>query len=536
MSPTPNRRRATLLPALFAAPVLLLPAYAEAQQTTTRDGTTTRQPAPQPTSDAESQNRRTDFTLVELSNEPFRIESVGLSMYLPLGSLAQTTRIGDQATVRVTPPTDLGRPPEWIINIQVVRLNAPDQSTKWVADRIIDQLRASTGRLAVDIERDGEALRVRNRDAAVRSTASRLIARDPAVRIGDETADRFYLAIPDLSGRPVIYGHTVFHAAGDRFITFELVCAEEFLPKVKPVYETTVATATFVDPTEAAARRVAAIKAGELLFASLSPSDFEAIVDGSAFGAEPGGRYERWERLVTPGGTGREADDTEHGYKRIQTWVGARGEMEPERSRARWTPADKQRGYLLRMQTRLIQPSPAGDQIVDSEAVFFMSDDRQAEAWTIRMGIKDPAGSEAIWRETGARDGNSMTIAVEEPGAAPRAIKPTIRGDGYISRLEAFLLPQLIVRSGIVTDYGVYAYQPSLQTIAFRTDSLVQPASMPGLYRLTTRLAEDLEPQTSIYTAEGVLRATNLPEGQVWQPVTLQRLYKIWQDKGLPLE
>lgn len=522
----------------FAAVLLSALAVPAAAQTSGRTPGQTFTNAPNATA-ANNQPDASPATaaVVELANEPFRIDSAGLSMYLPLGSLAQTTRLGEQAAVRITPPTPLGQRPIWIMNIQTVNAPAAQQSTEWLADRIIDQLRASGGRLNVDVATgSGGARSLESTRSTISKTAIQLLARDPALRVGESVADRAYLVVPAPGGEPVIHGHSVFHVADDRFVTFELITAQEFFPEVKPVYETTVATATFVDPTEAAARRFAAIQAGKLLIERFTEADYAAVVDGSAFGESSEGVYERWERLFTPGGTGREIDDLEHGYKRVQTWIGFRGEIEPQRSREGWTPAEREPGYLLKMQTRLIQPTPAGDQIVDSEATFFMSKDRNEEAWTIRMGLTDPTGAEVLWRETGARDGASVTIAVEEPGAPPRAIKPVIRGDGYVSRLEAFLLPHLIVRSGIVTEYGFYAYQPSLQTIAFRTDALEQPANMPGRYRLTTRLAEDLEPQTSTYESDGQLRQTRLPDGRTWQPIQFERLYRLWQSKDLPLD
>jgi len=531
MAKTTTLAPAALLAALLAA---LAPASARAQTFTNPNATPNRNTGPTPEQAAAAP---TPVTVVELSNDPFRIESAGLSMYLPLGSLAQTTRLGEQAAVRVTPPTPPGQRPLWIMNIQTVQAPAAQGSTEWLADRIIDQLRASGGRLNVEVAPGaGSSRPLQDTRSTISRTAIRLLARDPALRVGEQIADRSYLVVPTPGGDQVIHGHSVFHVAGDRFVTFELITAQEFFPEVKPVYETTVATATFVDPTEAAARRFAAIQAGKLLIERFTPADYAAVVDGSAFGHTSGGVYERWERLYTPGGTGRAMDDTEHGYKRVQTWIGYRGELEPDRDPKGWTPAERTPGYLLKMQTRLIQPTPAGDQIVDSEATFFMSRDRNEEAWIIRMGLTDPTGAEVLWRETGARDGASVTIAVEEPGAPPRAIKPVIQGDGYVSRLEAFLLPHLIVRAGIVTEYGFYAYQPSLQTIAFRTDSLEQPANTPGRYRLTTRLADDLEPQTSTFEADGSLRQTRLPDGRTWQPIDFQRLYRLWQNKDLPLD
>ncbi|MEL7472442.1 MAG: hypothetical protein AAGK04_03925 [Planctomycetota bacterium] len=481
--------------------------------------------------------RNPGFAVVELDNQAFRLPSAGLSMYLPLNSLAQTTRLGQQATVRVTPPTAPGVKPKWIMNIQTMRAPQANGSTEWIADRIIDQIRKSGGKIGVDLEPSaGSSRRVRSGANPIHRTSARLITRDPALRVGEHTADRFYVSMPAPDGDAVVHGHSVFHVANDRFITFELITREAHLPETKPVYETTVATATFVDPTEAAQRRFAAIEVGQRLMEELTESDYDAVIDGSAFGREPGGRYERWERLFTPGGTGRDSDDAEHGYKRIQTWIGFRGEMEPNRRRERWTPLEREQGYLLSMKTRLIQQTPGGPQLVDSDAIFFMSRDRQQEAWSITMALKSPDGAAALWKEIGARDQDSMTIAVEEPGATPRTIKPVIQGDGYVSRLEAFILPQLLVRGAIPTDYGFYAYQPSLQTIAFRTDSLEQPATTPGRFRLTTRLAEDLEPQVSAYEADGRLRSTTLPDGRIWRPVTLKKLYKTWQDKGLPLE
>ena len=149
---------------------------------------------------------------------------------------------------------------------------------------------------------------------------------------------------------------------------------------------------------------------------------------------------------------------------------------------------------------------------------------------TVRDGDK-----KATHHESGARTDKTMSVRIESPGEAPRNVTPQIAGDGYISRVEGFLLPQLLVKKKIAAAYGFYGYQSQASTIQFRRDILSQPKKAGEPWKLVTRLAEGQPEQTSYLDDNGNFIRTQLPEGLISEPIELAKLLELWKSKGLPV-
>jgi hypothetical protein len=197
-------------------------------------------------------------------------------------------------------------------------------------------------------------------------------------------------------------------------------------------------------------------------------------------------------------------------------------------------PLASQQGVVVRIDARILED----DRIVDSQSTFFMAPDRADEVWTIAMSIKADK-AKTTHTETGARSGDSMTVRVESPGRPVQNVRPQIAGEGYISRVEAFLMPQIIVRSGIASVFGFYSYQSQAQTIQFRRDSLERttPADSKvpeAAWKLSTRLSEDQPEQVSYFSKDATLLRTELGSGAIAEPTSGDRLLQVWKSKGLP--
>ena len=108
--------------------------------------------------------------------------------------------------------------------------------------------------------------------------------------------------------------------------------------------------------------------------------------------------------------------------------------------------------------------------------------------------------------------------------------------DGYISRVEATILPYLLLKAAIPTDYGFYTYQSDEWTVCYRRDTLEQPADRPGLWKLTTKLSDKKPPMVSYYNGKGDLMYSEMPDGVVWEPTTLEKITELWKSKNLPME
>lgn len=440
--------------------------------------------------------------VVTFSPDQYRVESIGLAMMLPEGATTQLSRDAGKTTARILAPDQ-----SWIINIESRETTNQTMSLSEVATAIQDQILASVG--------------VQNADGKLVSTRGKVLSRSPGLQLKGGMAERVYVSTPTVGAPSTVRGYTIFNPSAGRFVTFELLTPEQGYSAAAPVYEAIVATVEFEDPSVINAVRQQAIAAGQSLFSQLTTEDYRAVIGQKG--------VQRWQRLYEASSTG--TDDTEIGYRRIESWLGHRGEMDPTRERARWSRADHESGYMLRMEARILD----GKAIYDTVSLFFLSEDRSDEAWLVRGSRKDDSGTQT-WTETGARSGKSMTVRIDSPGSPSRTLKPLIEGEGYLSRLESLLLPDFLMRKRITTEYGFYVYQSDAETIRMRRDVLGESEARAGLFTITTKLSEEAPAQTSYFNERGEMIRIELPGSRVWEPIELNRLVQTWRRKNLPMD
>jgi len=323
---------------------------------------------------------------------------------------------------------------------------------------------------------------------------------------------------------PQVFGYAFVSNAPKRVVTFILRTTEPRFPQAKLAFEGVLATAVFTDPMIGDAKRGLAITNVQRLLASLSPDDLRSVLTGD---------QERWERLFLPADTGLDSDATEHGYRRVRSWIGQRGEMDPSRDRAEWLAADKDEGYLVKIDSRLL----LDNEIVDASSVYFLSLDRVQEAWKTTMGIKPRSGERpAVWTEVGARVGTNLSVKTSGVGEPPQTITAQVPETGYLSQVESVLIGDLIARFGEPGEYGYYTYRPARNRILYRSDRLESPGSEADRRRLTSVHEPGQEPVVTVYDTAGETLSQALPDGRIWQPITLDRLFQLWKGKGLPVE
>jgi hypothetical protein len=473
---------------------------------------------------AEAQNRpasprEATVATIELSDEPFRLESVGLTLYLPVGALAQTSRAGENASVQIM-PGDAN--PTWLVNLQTPQSTNIQRTAPDVAEEVLNQLLASVGVIDRQVGRDGT---ITERLVSTSGTVIEPVRPLELAGVAPEArrpGARFYVRLPRGERETaVVRGYTIFQTGPGRFVTFDLVTTEPDFARSRRAYETVVATSRFEDITAAAAARGEAVQAGTEFFARLSSSDYEAVFARLS---------DQWFRLARqPAGTS-DRDAQEIAYRRVRAWKGFRGEIDPRRGRNSWTSGDRQEGYLLRVDARFLQEG----RTIDSIGIYFMSPDRREEAWSLQMAIREPNRRQpATWTETGARSGRSMSITTTGTAQENVAATPHIPDRGYITQLEAFLLPHLMVHAEAAGEYGFYAYQSEQNNVRLRRDTLTRTGNT---WTLVSRHNEDREPLESTFNEDGGLVRTQLPDGTLWMPTTLERLADLWRSKGLPME
>jgi hypothetical protein len=479
---------------------------------------------------------------LEFSDQFLRIEEIGLSVRLPIGCDSEKVSIGNQRATAIFPEDQ-----SWRVNLETPRSTNSRTTITEVADKVLDELQKSVG-IVVGALRNTPEAELRNPKSKFAGTRATLIdrfpnAKTPKLFIGDGESripiERFYLAIPrGEKDSPLVRGYTVAQVAPQQFVAFDLTTTEKDFDRVRPIYEAMIATARLGAPEDVTAARGVAIEAGHSLIKSLTSEDYKAVLE----------KGERWIRMYKPAAGGARADADEIGYTRIKTSVGQRGQIDRTRTKSRWNQADRQEGYLVEIDARYIYSGL----IIDSAAAYFMTPDRNEEAWTVRQATREWKKEDAVvvkpdskkpkpalvaseGTEIGARSGQSMTITATATGKPDSSIKPTIQSDAYISVVEALLMPQIAVRSKQAVEFGFYAWQGRDGKIRLRRDSVEQPSDKPGVWQVTTRIGDDDRVQIALYNEKGDLIRTVMPDGVVCEPISLDELGKLWKSKNLPM-
>ncbi|MGD9689578.1 MAG: hypothetical protein AB7K52_06770 [Phycisphaerales bacterium] len=448
---------------------------------------------------------------LDFAAEPLRIESVGLTMRLPVGSSVTTTQTGSlvRATIR-----DGKR--NWIINVETPRTENPRVTVEDAARQTL------MTRLKIDEIKDRASGEQIGSLGLVMDQVHNL--RVPGCPVPGE---RFYLSLPQGTTDRMVQGYTLFKISAHQFIAFELICAEGLFPTARRAYESAIATLQVEDPATLDARRRAAITAGISFFEGLTPAAYDQAVE------TPAQLY----RLYVPASSGSPADAEERGYRVLRFFKGTRAEIDPKASDTR-PGSTNPSGYLAELKARLLDKLPTGDfGVTDVEATYFVSTDRREEAWTVRM-VHQPQAKAApvVFSETGTRSGTSMTVIVNRPGLTDPTLRPMVPPEGYMSQAEAFLLPRLMIGAGAEVDIGTYAYNWSTQNVTLRRDSIAQDPAMPGVWKVSTIVREGVAPMTYLFRKDGELISAVLNDGIHMEPAWPDELERLWKSKDLPTE
>lgn len=447
---------------------------------------------------------------IEFEPKPLSVETVGLTLRIPLGSTAQTTSIGTRSAVQISP-----KDTSWIVNIQTPQTVNPAVTTTETAKSIALQVMKAAG----------EGYNANNPNELI-AVNGKVLEDSHDVSVNGQTASRLYIAVPGPDNISTVRGYTVFKPSATQFVTFELICSEALFPKARIAYEAMVATAEYRDPGAIDSERGAAVAAGLKVLDGLDEKALREMV-----AAQP----EHWERLYYPATSGSPKDSLEAGYRRFRLSIGSRESINGDAKGG-------DEGVIVHLDARFLQDvrpdigRQESRRIVDSQSVFFMSFDRKEEVWNVRNAVRDGTQM-ASSSEVGARNGRSMNVQTDVTGQPTKTIKPLFQGDGYISRVESLLMPQILVRAGVESGFAFYAFKSDAGSILLRHDTLEQPADRPGLYKVTTRFADEIDKTTvSLYNEKGVLIRSELPGGLIYEPINFEQLLALWKSKHLTTE
>lgn len=441
-------------------------------------------------------------SLTELEPDPITIESIGLSLNLPIGGRAETVRIGTSTSTGISLPNGLGT-----IIVKEQRTSNERLTAEGAAESIRDQLMNLPGAM--------------------------IIAEQPELRVGIWSGHRFYVRTPPTKagGSPTYRGISIFGLKPKTFLIFDLTMqgSETAFQNARVMYETSIATMNLQEMSSQSLKRIAGFKLTKALTDQLTIEDYDAVLTSK--------KNERWERLFTPAPSGDEMDASEHGYRRIKSWSGYKGEM-GSKDRSKWSQEDRKLGYLIQLDSMALDSGLR----IDSRALYFMSLDGNEELWTIRMTLKgnDPSlRSDEQFSQvssiTGARVGGKLSVTTAEGDEPPTTVTPFIPEEGYITQVQTYLMGALIAHKTLQGDFASYAYNPVTNSVTLRWDIAEQPASSPGMWNITTKTAPESPPSTTQFDAHGDLMRVRLTGNRLWEPITLDRLLALWKRKGLPI-
>ena len=450
---------------------------------------------------------------IVMSEEPLALDAVGLEVQIPRDATGFRADQDDVPTLEISP--DLGH---WYLLIKAPQQRAarPEAGQRQVGgnlpvddltDRILENLLAS--------------YREDRQDTAMIESRARVLVREKGLEVAGRPASRFYVAFPE-GGDERIRMYTLVDAGAGQMVSFDLFCEPEDQQDARLAYLAVLASAQFSGNTSVAAARAMAIETVEALVTSLTSADYERALSMV---------NERWDRLSQPATTGLDMDDTERGYRYIRAWKGKQGEVYPERNPDNWSEADHREGYLVRMDGRMAERTPAGDwTLIDTRVICFMTPDRQFETWTASTTFRVGEAEPVVNTEFGVRDGQDMKVA--RRGATSNTLQPAVPPRGYVNQVEFYLLPQLLVGHGAQADYGVYAYTIGDTSVRYRQFEL---ESGPGAaaWRLTTELGDESR-SISLYEEDGKFLGSDRGDGSQWSPTDRDALLALWSRKGMP--
>jgi len=462
-------------------------------------------PAPAPAQKAAAPASPT-FGAVRFNEKPLRVETMGLTMSLPVGASASSTAIGNLAAVQVTGPDS-----KWMSGARVLESSDLNLTLQQVADT---NLKTQLGADTVMVGAEGPS-------------GAQLIERSQNLVIGTLPAERFYVlgpkdTDPKHAGRPrLIYGVTFIKLGAGRFACFESSCGETDLDRAKPEMEAMIATASFIDAASLESSKRALLDSGDRFMKGLDA----AALRSAALEAK-----ETWWRLYVPAKTGADADAKEVGYRRIRTSIGKRGQLDPNRDPAKFTGADLDEGILVQVDFRGVL-GESSDALTDSQGIFFQTFDRKEEMWSLSTRVRQ-AKNDRTSTELGTRRGNQLTVKRTDRPATTLIVPER----AYLSRVESFLVQRMLIAARLNTEFAFNTYSSETDLIEIRREMVEQPPDKPKFYRVTTRMSDGAPAQVAMCRENGELVFADLPGGVKVEPTSLERLVKMWKSKGLPLD
>lgn len=494
---------APVLAAALAA-IALLPALAD-------------KPAPPPSAPKPEPAKTSDdksFHDKGLQPEPISVESLGLTMNLPIGAVGVVEKINDDASlsnpgtkikVRLAlNVTDNTTTPTWTLRIQAMDSSLEKPTPAAQIDDLLKELDKQKQKYKV----------LDNKPMACNGRAGQLC----------------YLERPGLNDQPYVTGWLILPVAQRTFMVFSLQTLPEHLKRIRPSLEAAYGTVVLRDSDEIAVERAAKLETGKQMLASLTPQKLKALVGQS-----------QWLRVYSPPAKpGGLAD--ERGYFYVEAVEGHNGELDPAKPEKNYTPSEKRLGLLVRVKGRAVVDE-AKQAFLDIVCLYWMAWDQKEEAWNVMMTAREGQAPRTI-RETGVRSSTSpgappkLTVVSADSVSNSREPMEWLLPDVYMSQGLRWVLGSVLPRDAKgPIEFNSYFYDNSSDKaqLVLRSDVWEPVREGNGAFRLTTKMTSDGRPAISTFDKDGALLQRLQIDGAINEPTTMEDLRRVWKLRGLPL-
>jgi len=448
---------------------------------------------------------------IEFAAEPAVIHSMGMQLFLPLQSTIQTRFVQGGQSRSIVQPTDLDV--VWVMYIEN-KVSEKDLSPAEMLDGV------------VLLQQEQFVIRDRRTDERLQS-AIEVIDRTDDLVINGIPAARVYLGQPKDPGYPVV-GYTMLRRDPQEYVVFQFSTPLASFERTRPIFEAMTASAHFPNRVANREDRVEAVQAGSAFLSEITPEELESLTS-----SEP-----VFMRVFKPSPTGRPADAEEIGYQKLTFYKGQLGELDPKKSRQYWTAPEREFGFIVRQDARILLDGV----VLDTRSMFYLSTDREREMWSILFEQKGPdeLGRQQLrtTRQTLARDGSELRVQTIRPGSVPDEKAYEIIDEHYLSAVERYVLPQLVARRyadarDAVIDLGFYNFYTGRAVVTLRRERFEHTPE--GGWLSTTTPSEGQPEWTSTYDQNGVL-IQRTAGTSVFAPTTRETLKRIWSGKRLPID
>jgi hypothetical protein len=448
--------------------------------------------------------------VVDFAATPYRIESLGMSMWLPVGTQIDSSNIlGGDINFQISAPDNL-----WLMR----GFSPESRDVNLTPAAVVKSLEKSLlrpERITNEMQKEW--------NVNISGVNGKLLDETADLLLDNKPSARFYASMIRQDKIEIVIGYTVQQLGPGRFMLYEFTCLIDEYQKARPQYETILAATTFEDPNEAAQLRATGVNNANSILTALTSDDLDSLIAESD-------QYTFY-RLYRPATTGSDMDATEIAYQRIRMAKGQRGEVDPSKSKRNWGVLERQPGYIVQVDGRFLD----GSDVIESQGIFFLSRDQNEELWTIRTQIRDSINRIQSWDELGVRKDNDIKVTITQPGSPATLTQWKIPQEAYCSQVISYLLPKLYVSRGAPQVFNVYRFNSSSGELSLRSDSLERSKTGAG-WVLRTKQHENAQEETSALNDNGQLTRRILSSGIMMEPVELKKLIALWERKGLPLD